>query len=103
MKHSNHNGNSRKAVSSKELFIAAKKLLQDITDPMPSPLLDAFECVPVLYLLLYFLNKFRSFIRELVLNNVCVYFVTIKDIGFDTLSYRKKIYQGNRKLHSFPY
>ena len=36
MKHSNHNGNSRKAVSSKDLFIAAKKLLQDITDPMPS-------------------------------------------------------------------
>ena len=33
---SNHTSNSRKAVSSKELFIAAKKLLQDITDPMPS-------------------------------------------------------------------
>ena len=69
MKHSNHNSNSRKAVSSKELFIAAKKLLQDITDPMPSStLLDAFECVLVLYLLLYFFNKFRSFIREFVFN-----------------------------------
>ena len=55
------------------------------------PLLDAFECVPLLYLF-YFLKKFVRLYVSFALNNVCILW-PYKNIGFDSLCYRKKIYQ----------